>query len=79
MPEKSIVANEDSKESSIQCRKWLPHSDNCNIQPEVTIWAEKSEHHVETSEKKPCFKFKKNRFVVDGYDKKTNNIYEYYG
>ena len=42
-------------------------------------YSQKSNTHVETSEKKPCFKLKKNRFVADGYDNKTNTIYEYYG
>jgi hypothetical protein len=77
LPDKSIVANEDNKQSSMECKEWLLYLDqnsHKDIQPEVTLYGIKK-----PGDERKHYKFDKNRFVADGYHKKSNTIYEYMG
>jgi hypothetical protein len=84
MPENSIVGNANSKQDSIVCREWLNHQNNLNIQREYKLKRFKNENNIDihngkVGEEPKQYYSLKYRIPVDGYDKTTNTVYQFYG
>ena len=88
LPEKSIVANSNDKDSLI-AREWLIYLNNNEVIPEYPIPIDLNELKAKLGDKLDINKNKvnpdklyfknKNMLHADGYDKDNNAIYEFYG
>ena len=83
LPDKTIVGNNARKKDSLVCREWLLHFNNPNIKREVPIWVQGVDdnsrlHDGKVGEKKLYYD-RQRPFTVDGFDYKTNTIYQFQG
>ena len=84
LPDKTIMGNTTEKQDSIVCREWLTHLNNPNIKREVPLWMDRNINYNEEIHKGKVGKhvayYNLSRpFTVDGFDRKTNTIFQFHG
>jgi hypothetical protein len=83
MPKDTIVGNANSKQDSIKCREWLNHLNNENIRREYKLKHLKHNPDIDIHRgkrgKQVQYYDLKRPFTADGYDRKTNTVYQFHG